>query len=294
MTRNHFICNMVEVLSIQQDKCIPCSHCEQPSVGRCVTCELFMCDKCFKPHNEYPGFKDHVVLTMEELSKPENQSKIKGKSYCKKHSSKKLKLYCKTCKELICSYCMSFEHVRPDHVCSPLEEIAETKREELKAKCKKLQSTVAKENNEMDVLKKHIESLNNDFDKTQRLVNKTKEQLLAKVRDIVDKKANSMIEDARQVFDRNTRILEERVDYRESFVNRAKSSIDMARSLIQNGNDEEIVRCFQSVVNNATEDNFNSDTIHGSVPSWSSDEIETTLLADINDIVQNKGITLTF
>ena len=86
MTRNHFICNMVEVLSIQdQNKCIPCSHCEQPTVGRCVTCELFMCEKCLQSHNGYIGFRDHVVLTMEELSKPENQSKIKGKSFCKKH-----------------------------------------------------------------------------------------------------------------------------------------------------------------------------------------------------------------
>ena len=46
MTRNHFICNMVDVLSIQeQNKCIPSSHCQQPSVGRCVTCELFVCEK---------------------------------------------------------------------------------------------------------------------------------------------------------------------------------------------------------------------------------------------------------
>ena len=132
---------MVEVLSIQdQDKSIPCSHCEQPSAGRCVTCELFMCEKCIQSHNGYLGFRDHVVLTMEELSKPENQSKIKGKSYCKKHSSKKLKLYCETCEELICTYCVVFEHVRPDHFCLPLEEIAERKRKELKTICQTLEN----------------------------------------------------------------------------------------------------------------------------------------------------------
>ena len=103
MTRNHFICNMVEVLSIQdKDKCIPCSYCEQASVCRCVTCEQFMCQKCFKPHSEFPGFQDHVVLTMDELSKPENQSKIKKISQCNRHPKKKLKYYCETCEELIC------------------------------------------------------------------------------------------------------------------------------------------------------------------------------------------------
>ncbi|CAB3993031.1 Hypothetical predicted protein [Paramuricea clavata] len=44
-----------------------------------------MCEKCLQSHNGYIGFRDHVVLTMEELSQPENRSKIKGKSYCKKH-----------------------------------------------------------------------------------------------------------------------------------------------------------------------------------------------------------------
>jgi hypothetical protein len=76
---------------------------------------------------------------MEELSKPENQSKIKGKSNCKQHPSKKLKLYCETCEELICTYCMAFEHMRPDHICSPLEEIAESKREDLKSICSTLE-----------------------------------------------------------------------------------------------------------------------------------------------------------
>ena len=33
MTMNHFICSMIEVLSIQHHhKCIPCTHCEQQSV----------------------------------------------------------------------------------------------------------------------------------------------------------------------------------------------------------------------------------------------------------------------
>jgi hypothetical protein len=175
MTRNHFICNMIEALSIQhQDKCIPCSHCEQPSVGRCVTCELFMCEKCLQSHNGYIGFRDHVVLTMEELSKPENQSKIKGKSYCKKHPSKKLKLYCETCEELICTYCIVFEHVRPDHVCSPLEEIAERKREELKRICETLESNKSHSTRQYDELAITSFYLDNNLEEVKSNIQKRK------------------------------------------------------------------------------------------------------------------------
>ncbi|XP_028411863.1 E3 ubiquitin-protein ligase TRIM56-like [Dendronephthya gigantea] len=132
MTRNHFICNMVDVLSIQhQDKCIPCMHCEQQSVGRCVTCEHFMCEKCLKAHNEFLGFKDHVVLTMEELAKPENQSRIKKISKCDQHPNKKLKYYCETCDQLMCRHCIDFEHDK-QHKFSPLEKAAKSKREGLK------------------------------------------------------------------------------------------------------------------------------------------------------------------
>ena len=250
-----------------------------------------MCEECFGPHNDYRGFKDHVVLTMEELSKPENRSKIKGKSYCKKHPNKKLKLYCETCEELICTYCVVFEHVRPDHVCSPLEEIAERKREELKTNCEILQSTVANKKKEILVLKEKIKSLNNKFDKAQRLKNERKEQLLGKLQERLQKKTNLVIEDARQIVDDNTGILEERIHQRETFVNRVKASTNMARSLLENG-DEEIVRSYQSVVNNDAIENDveENNKIDDTVLSLSSDEIDTMLLAEIHDFVQNKGI----
>ena len=143
MTRNHFICNIVEVLSMQ------------------------------------------------------NPSKTKAKSYCKKHSGKKLKLYCETCEELICTYCVVFEHVRPDHICLPLEEIAERKREELKKKWKGLQETIFDTQKQTRSLKEHIECLSSNFNETERLIREKRQQLLKNLQDKVDKKTNSMIEHAR-------------------------------------------------------------------------------------------------
>jgi hypothetical protein len=188
---------------------------------------------------------------------------------------------------------MSFEHVRPDHVCSPLKEIAERKRKELKTKCEILQRTVADRNKETQSLKKDIELLNNKFDKAQRLTNERKEQLLGRLQAKLQKKTNLVIEDARQVFDHNTETLEKRIHQRETFVNRVKASTDMARSLLENGNDEEIVRSYQSVlsndaIENDVEENENGDD--DTVLSLSSDEIDTMLLAEIKDLVQNKGI----
>jgi hypothetical protein len=108
----------------------------------------------------------------------------------------------------------------------------------------------------------------------------------------LQKKTNLVIEDARQIVDDNTGILEERIHQRETFVNRVKASTNMARSLLENGNDEEIVRSYQSVVNNDAIENDveENNKIDDTVLSLSSDEIDTMLLAEIHDYVQNKGI----
>ena len=295
MTRNHFICSMVEVLSIQhQHTCIPCSHCEQPSTGRCESCELFMCEKCTQSHNGYIGFRDHLVLTIEELSKPENQSKIKKVSKCREHPKKKLKYYCETCDELICRHCMDFDHDK-QHKFSPLEKVAQSKRKELKANCEALERSVAYGEQETKVLKENRESINRNFDKAQRVINERREHLLARLQKKLQKKTNSMIDDARRVSEKKTRNIDNRLQEKETFLSRMKASANMARSLLENGNDEEIVRSCQSVaenVNNATE--MPVSLAENNVElSCSSDEIDRMLLAEIKVIIEDKGTVFT-
>ena len=291
MTKNHFICSMVEVLSIQhQHKCIPCSHCQQTSAGRCVTCELFMCEKCIQSHNGYLGFKDHVVLTVEELSKPENQSKIKKISKCQEHPEKKVEYYCEICDELLCSYC---RHCVDDkqHKFSRLEEAAQNKRKDLKTNREILEKSVAVSEQETIILKENRKTIDYNFDEAQSVINERKEHLLSKLEEKLREKTNSMIDDARRVCERKTRNIDTSIEEREMFSSRMKSSTDMVRSLLENGNDEEIVRSCQFVQENVngakeTRESLAEDCV---VLSWSSDEIDTMLLAEIKDIIEDKG-----
>ena len=106
MRGSHFIRNMVDVLNAERTTNIwKCSnHSEKASCSRCVSCEVFLCEECLKVHENWSTFKGHVVLTIEDLKKPENQSKITGAMRCKEHTTKKLKFYCETCQVLICRY----------------------------------------------------------------------------------------------------------------------------------------------------------------------------------------------
>ena len=281
---------MVEVFSIQhQHKCIPCSHCQQPSAGRCESCELFMCETCMLSHNGYIGFRDHVVLIMEELSKPENQSKIKKISKCPEHPKKKLKYYCETCDELICRHCMDFDHDK-QHKFSPLEKAAQTKRKELKQNCEALEKSVAVSEQEMIILKENRKTINCNFDQAQSVINERKEHLLSKLEEKLREKTNSMIDDARRVCERKTRNIDTNIEETEMFVSRMKASAEMARNLLENGNDEEIVRSSQSVRRNVHHPKETRESLEVCVViPWSSDEIDTMLLAEIKDIIVDKG-----
>ena len=294
MTRNHFICNMVEVLSIQdQDKCIPCCHCDQPSAGRCETCELFMCEKCLNPHNQYPGFKDHVVLTMQELSKLENQSKIKRNSKCPEHPNKKLKYYCETCDELICRHCMDFDHDK-QHKFSPIEKAAKSKRKVLEQNRETLERIIAKGKKEDLHLKEYLESVNQEFCEVERLINEKKDALLYNLKDRLCKKTRSMICNKQEVFERKTRNIHAKIEEKGTFLSRIKASADIARSLLENGNDEEIIRSCQSVqenVNSATEtENFTYNLDNGAV-MLGREEIDKMLLDEIKDVVKGSVYT---
>ena len=276
MNKNHFICNMVEALSLQQHTGIPCSHCEQTSVGRCVTCELFMCESCLQSHNGYVGFKDHEVLRIEELSKPENRKKMKGRSYCKKHSSKKLKLYCETCDELICTYCMSFDHVRPGHVCFILEEIAEQKREKLKTLCLTLDNHETRNSQVYDDLKSSTLCLENDLRQVKNRIHQTKNNILEFLKKCLDKKATSLIKKAENIARFKHEIIDEELKRIADHMEGQKRTYTIAKSLLDTGTNEEIMLSYKSVQQSVNNDEMKHERkdMDTKLPNYNKSELD--------------------
>ena len=146
MRPNHFICNLVQATAIlDRGIGVPCSNnCSKRfSVARCVNCEMFLCGSCLAAHNNFKGNDGHSVLTMEELSKPENRMKIKGKMYCKEHPDEPLKVYCETCDQLICRDCMDFKHAKENHSCLLVNDVANNYKELLESNNKAMIKVLA-------------------------------------------------------------------------------------------------------------------------------------------------------
>ena len=107
-----FINNLTEVHSLLKkvsgDQHASCDNCKKSdATGYCKQCTKFYCVECLGVHNKWAPFKDHTVISIDEVAhtafqlpsiKPEVTMK------CSSHG-KSLKICCETCHDLICSNC---------------------------------------------------------------------------------------------------------------------------------------------------------------------------------------------
>ena len=153
-----FINNLLELLRIQKRASqISCDSCKGKVivVSRCVECEDFFCKNCLIPHNNLPKFAKHVTLTLEELAKPENQSKAKPIPRCDKegHQNKRLDYYCNYCNELACKNCVLLDHKEAEHVCQPTSVLGKKQKEALKPTSASLQKLSDESQNALEKIK---------------------------------------------------------------------------------------------------------------------------------------------
>ena len=94
--------------------------------------------KCQDAHKLTKLTKNHQLLTLKEVE-TKAASLVPHKKdgpHCQKHSNKKLKIYCETCKELICNDCTI--HLHRDHNYDRLADVFPKHKEELVSSLKPL------------------------------------------------------------------------------------------------------------------------------------------------------------
>ena len=84
--------------------------------------------KSFSDHETLPIKGDSLGPVIKALKTADDVCLIK----CEKHSSEVVKMYCNTCKKLICVKCAMESHKQPSHKTDDFSNSAQSKREELK------------------------------------------------------------------------------------------------------------------------------------------------------------------
>ena len=289
---NHAIRNILEATAeLDRGTGVPCSqNCQGYSLAHCVTCEKFLCRECLTGHNRNGRYSEHSVLSMEELSKPEIQLKIKGKMYCKKlgHEDKALKFYCETCDQLICRYCMDFKHQKQGHVCCIAKEIAHKHRKLVATSHDTLENLVEEGQEYLSILWLATKSVNAYAEDAKSEVAARKELILKKIGDVLEIKSEELTAKIDEIQGDKLQKLDKNTNETNAYVKNIERYVNISRDLLDEGTDEEIIWSQKSVhdierklVASQRSKHFKLPEIYSDVQYSDYDANEITQMADI-------------
>ena len=173
-------------------QCAKCKKDARPATSYCRDCGEFICSMCTEVHAQWGMFAKHELVPLDHFEKKVKRldSLKKVPLYCSLHEGKKLKLYCETCEELICTNCTIKKH--KDHQYDLVSDTFEQQKAEITASLEPVemqletinkaigqierQSKAVKANTEdvKDEIKKEVEKLHN-------ILELRKAELLSKV-----------------------------------------------------------------------------------------------------------------
>lgn len=99
---------------------ILCQLCENSkgSKWKSFHCDLVLCPKCYKKHSKFGGSEEHCIIDLNQVGTLENVDIIRKFNLkniqCATHEKEKCSLFCKDCKNPICSFCV-LEPWHKDH-----------------------------------------------------------------------------------------------------------------------------------------------------------------------------------
>ncbi|XP_028392051.1 E3 ubiquitin-protein ligase TRIM33-like [Dendronephthya gigantea] len=244
---NEFISNLLDILPVikQQKEKLQCGSCKaQVSVEcRCFECERYLCENCLTTHSKWPDFKQHVVMSLEDLAKPENQSKAKKKPRCDKqgHGSKHLEFYCNTCKELACMSCVVLDHPKPDHDYQPMDTEAEKQKEALKKTFDILQKTSTEVDTALNKIGSAIGKLQVTTEEAKVSIKKQEKEICEVLSKKVEHKAAILIGQVNRKLDAQNRELEKQQCDMKAYHEKVNGSLDFAKNIIERASSEEVI-----------------------------------------------------
>ena len=243
LTSSYFIKNMLETITIQDKaKTSPaCSRCKHLAINHCASCEMFMCKNCSEWHNNWPIMKSHNVLSLEELSNPESEAKMRKKLLCNKHEDKVLEMFCQTCNDLCCIYCMSSNHLKQKHSCVAVNEVAQKQKETLQSSYTTLDENLSEGKKALNSICEVMKSLEKNAKTAKDQIKEQKEKILKIVAEKLDEKAKKMNEEVDEVYGELYSALSKQHDEIKEYLDKVQASMSLPRNLLKRGSIEEIL-----------------------------------------------------
>ncbi|XP_071082779.1 tripartite motif-containing protein 2-like [Haliotis cracherodii] len=155
-----------------------CSVCTKqgkttPATSWCSVCDVVYCEGCLQLHNVMPGLCDHEVAHLSDHTK----TKVKHRFMCQVHRDKPTELFCKDCKQAICTICCSIKHRACKDV-DTIESMTPLVKEQLTSKIERLRINMAARNNNITRRKSTIQDVKSNSQTFKDQVMKTRDTVM--------------------------------------------------------------------------------------------------------------------
>ena len=238
--------NLLELLHIHENataetpvESIKCSSGldENPAVARCLTCSDYLCKSCYAIHQKQKVTKTHVVKTFDEIKQSNKKSGVKSlhtKQHCEEHDDELLKIYCKTCKKVMCLLCAVVTHKHHDYA------VISAVRPELQKQLEKQITEVQAKMTEFQNHQKYTENLlkirNEASRSSERAVNKVFDEVIA----AFEVRRAQLLDEIRTVHESEVKQITAESESLACFLSRLLGGIHFTKKLLDNGDDVEV------------------------------------------------------
>ena len=204
----HFKTTMVKLYRLLEGRggrCEECKTTETSSINSiCDQCG-FVCDSCAENHKKLRAYSQHKTLSLKEGGRAvdiaDKLSFLQPAAgtcnmTCVHHAGEPLKMYCKTCKRLVCRDCTVSQHKQPNHQIDLISSVISTQKEEIRQYLSSVQELQAK----VFAIVKEAQSSEEEIEKQKEAAKSTVttsfEELIRKLEELKAKLLHSVDEEA--------------------------------------------------------------------------------------------------
>ena len=215
-----------------------CEKCKKfPATGFCRDCRKFVCDKCTEIHQMWEELAGHKIVRMNEVLADATKLLPTKKQVprCKKHSSKKLKIYCNTCSELICSDCTIGLH--KDHNYELVLDVFPKHKEEIVSSLKPVRENLDKVNAALKVFDTRAKEINDQRETVEADINRE----IDRQHQILDQRRVQLVGSLDMLTQQNLKGLATQRDHVEVLHAKMSSCLEYAEGGLETGTEGEVL-----------------------------------------------------
>ena len=274
----------------QKVKCDKCKT-PRPATSYCRVCGEFICAMCTTVHREWDAFAKHEVVAMEQFeSKVKQLDALKKVTlHCPLHQEKKLKLYCETCHELICSNCIVKKH--RDHHYDLVCDTFKKHEAEITASLDKVEEKLGLTNEALE----QLDVRSQDLDDQQAAIEENIQRERKRLIEAIEARTTELIGKADTYTKMKKKNLAAQRNELETVQTQLASCLSFVRDSLKRGSEGEVMKMKNGVMKQMKEmtDNFNPDMLppceNANVKFTSSLHIQVSQLQQFGKVYLQKA-----